>query len=49
MSASSRISITVERVTDVGMGHLAHEEETFEDDPMEYIRTDLEPSTGKRL
>jgi exportin-2 (importin alpha re-exporter) len=24
----------------------AHEEEMFEDDPMEYIRQDLEPSTG---
>lgn len=25
----------------------AHEEEMFEDDPIEYIRTDLEPSTGE--
>jgi exportin-2 (importin alpha re-exporter) len=26
---------------------VAHEEEMFEDDPLEYIRQDLEPSTGK--
>ena len=27
---------------------LEHEEEMFEDDPLEYIRRDLEPSTGTR-
>lgn len=48
MRSKSRNSFRAEdKGTDVSFLSIAHEEEMFEDDPLEYIRQDLEPSTGE--